>query len=229
RRGMYHAAAVGVSYGSGQERPRNLSVPHIYRPAVDALLDDEGVQRAAGFQSSCLKLYSPSIYKFYKTNIDAIFDADPTLLRNFKSSIFPAVTFNLGPDTVTYPHKDPANLAWGWCAITPFGSYDPALGGHIVLWDVGVVIEFPPGATILIPSAIVQHSNTLIQDGETRFSLTQYAAGPLFAWVYNGFRSDVAVNKDRSMTAEDRERRTYDRAHRWENAMKMFTHISQLW
>ena len=49
-------------------------------------------------------------------------------------------------------HTDPGNLLFGWCAITTLGNFDPTLGGHLVLWDLKLVIEFPLGSTILIPS-----------------------------------------------------------------------------
>jgi len=54
---------------------------------------------------------------------------------------------------------DFGNLPYGWCAITSLGPFDPKRGGHLVLWDLQLVIEFPPGSTILIPSAVLQHSN----------------------------------------------------------------------
>lgn len=38
------------------------------------------------------------------------------------------------------------------CAITTLSDYDPKAGGHLVLWDLKLVIEFPPGSTILILS-----------------------------------------------------------------------------
>lgn len=84
------------------------------------------------------------------------------------------------------------NLAFGWCAITALGDYDPTLGGHLVLWDLGIIIEFPPGSTILIPSACIKHSNISIQPHETRYSIVQYAAGDLFKWsaeTFDGVKS----------------------------------------
>jgi hypothetical protein len=99
------------------------------------------------------------------------------------------MTFNFGPQTITFDHRDFANLAFGWCAITAIGKFDPKRGGHLILWDMKLVIEFPPGATILIPSAILRHSNVSLQPGEIRMSFTQYSAGGLFRWVDQGFRT----------------------------------------
>lgn len=38
------------------------------------------------------------------------------------------------------PHLDSANLAFGWCAITTFGIFNPDWGGHLILWDLRVYI-----------------------------------------------------------------------------------------
>jgi hypothetical protein len=67
---------------------------------------------------------------------------------------------------VTFPHLDFANLAWGWCAITALGDFDPDKGGHLILWDLKLIIRFPPGSTILIPSTLIHHSNTSIHPHE---------------------------------------------------------------
>ncbi|KAJ7310640.1 hypothetical protein DFH08DRAFT_918250 [Mycena albidolilacea] len=102
---------------------------------------------------------------------------------NFAESIFAACTFNFGPRAITCPHLDFANLAWGWCTITALGTFDPDAGGHLILWDLQLVIRFPPGSTVFIPSAIIRHSNIGILSHEMRSSFTQYTAGGLFRWV----------------------------------------------
>ena len=58
----------------------------------------------------------------------------------------------------------------------------------MILWELKLVIEFPPGSTILIPSSVVTHSNTPIQPGEMRYSFTQYTAGATIRWVDYGFQ-----------------------------------------
>ena len=115
-------------------------------------------------------------------------DHDDTLTHNFENSVFAGCAFNFGPQTVCYRHCDHANLPFDWCAITALGNYDYKKGGHLVLWDLGLVIEFPPGSTIFVPSASLDHSNTTIQKGERRYSFTQYTAGGTFRWVDYGFR-----------------------------------------
>ncbi len=102
---------------------------------------------------------------------------DNNLVLDFTNSIFATCTFNFGPRTICFEHMDSRNLPFGWCAITALGRFNPQKGGHFVLWDLKLVIEFPPGSTILIPSAVLCHSNTAISRKETRYSFTQYTVG----------------------------------------------------
>jgi hypothetical protein len=92
-------------------------------------------------------------------------------------------------------HRDVQNIPYGFCAITTAGSYDHQVGGHLVLWELGLVVEFPSGSTILIPSATISHCNTSIQLNESRYSMTQYCAGGLFRWVEFGFRTKKSLEK----------------------------------
>ncbi|KIJ65753.1 hypothetical protein HYDPIDRAFT_64722, partial [Hydnomerulius pinastri MD-312] len=85
-------------------------------------------------------------------------------------------------------HLDSANVSHGWCSIWAGGKFDPKKGGHMVLFDLKLVVEFPSGSTVLIPSSTVSHGNVPIADGETQVSFTQYCAGGLIRWVQHGFR-----------------------------------------
>ena len=114
---------------------------------------------------------------------------DDTLRRVFDNCIYAAATFNIGPKVSTYVHTDHLNFAAGWCAVFALGDFDPAKGGHLVIWDLGLVIEFPSGSLIFLPSAILRHSNIPVQENESRHSFTQYTAGGLFRWAECGFQS----------------------------------------
>lgn len=135
-------------------------------------------------------MWAPFIFIFYHTQMTLLRKRKPSLRWNFPRSIFAACTFNFGPRVITAPHLDFANLSWGWCAITALGNFDPDFGGHLILWDLRLVIRFPPGSTILLPSALIRHSNVAIRPHEHRCSFTQYTAGGLFRWVRNGFKTD---------------------------------------
>ncbi|RDX41366.1 hypothetical protein OH76DRAFT_1459183 [Lentinus brumalis] len=138
-----------------------------------------------------LKTYVPAVFSEYMVNLNAICESQPELRRNCTHNAFAGVTFNLGPRVVTYPHLDQANHLCGMCAVTVLGNFDHERGGHVILWDVGLVIQVPPRSTYLIPSAILVHSNVDIGPEETRMSITQYSAGHLFSWVRCGMTTQA--------------------------------------
>ncbi|KAJ8507565.1 hypothetical protein ONZ45_g10076 [Pleurotus djamor] len=189
KRGTFPALAIGITRGPGSA---DATLRHATTSAnaqvLDDLLKNENMRRIAGYQSSLLHLHAPILGTYFRSNLNAVINHNPNLHRNFPSSDFASITVNFGPRTVCKKHKDSMNLSWGWCAITALGEYNYRRGGHLILWDLGLVIEFPPGATILIPSAALHHSNTPIAEDETRYSVTQYTAAEIFHWVHDGFR-----------------------------------------
>jgi len=154
-----------------------------------------------------------------------LFSSNPSLKRNFSKSPWPASTVNLGPHTITFPHTDQANLSFGWCSITFLGQFNLHKGGQLILWDLGLVIDFPPGSTIEIPSAIIQHSNTAIQPGEEHFSFTHYAAGGLFHYVKNGLQSDKTFMKE----ATEAELKQWEEECQWQwrDGLGLFSKMSE--
>jgi hypothetical protein len=129
----------------------------------------------------------------------------------------------LGPRTVCFRHTDHKNLAFGWCSVASLGSFDPKKGGHLILWDCKLVVEFPPGSTVLIPSAILSHSNVDIGEGEKRYSFTQYAAGGLFRWVEHGFKKN-----DDYFSGKDWQVKINQEAGRWERGLSLFSTVDEL-
>ena len=155
--------------------------------------------------------------------------APDKIQRIYTGSAFAALSFNFRPRTVLIKHLDHNNLSWGWCSITPLGNFDANKGGHLVLWDLGLIIWFPRGSSILIPSAMIKHSNTPIGEGETRYSFTQYSASGLFRWVDNGFITDNKWLANASNV--DKAQREEKQKTRWLEGLKMLSHISEfrLW
>jgi hypothetical protein len=84
------------------------------------------------------------------------------------------------------------------------------------LRDLKLVIEFPPGSTILIPSSILSHSNVAVEAHERHYSFTQYAAGGLFRWVDNGFRTldSLSLEKQAEYKAAN--------VTQWERSLSMY-------
>ncbi|KAJ7030783.1 hypothetical protein C8F04DRAFT_1263474 [Mycena alexandri] len=188
RRGTYLPVRAGVSFGGSQKKPGNLCHTPFIQRLIQRLLRNKSIRRITGFQSMGLALYAPKLYRYYCKVLRALFRKHPNLTHTFRNSIFPAVTLNCG-DAVTFEHCDIFNLVHGFCPITSGGRFNHVLGGHIYLRQLRLIIQFPSGATILIPSGCLDHGNTPIQTGETRYSMTQYAAGGLFRWAAYGFQS----------------------------------------
>ena len=90
----------------------------------------------------------------------------------------------------TKPHNDFLNGFFTGCAVGAFGPYDYTRGGHLILWDLGLVVEFPPGCVIILPSALITHSNIPIGSGERRHSAAFFTAAGLLRWYHNGYMSD---------------------------------------
>ncbi|KAJ7216211.1 hypothetical protein C8J57DRAFT_1096170, partial [Mycena rebaudengoi] len=166
--------------------------------------------------------FAPDLHAFYLSQMRILHRAAPYLRRIFPESLsaFAAYTFNFGPNAVTFPHVDAANLVWGWCCVTAFGDFNADLRGHLILWDLKLIIRFPAGSTIMIPSALLRHSNISIQQGKHRYSFTQFTAGGLFHWVNNGNQSDIDFFDD--ATDKDLRDREMHRTERWEKGLQMF-------
>ena len=96
----------------------------------------------------------------------------------------------------------------------------------MALWDLKLAIRFPRGSCILIPSAMIRHSNASIGEKERRYSIAQYSAGGLFRWVENGFIKDDEW-LDKASKAEIKDRLELQR-FRWSYGLLMLSHLSEL-
>lgn len=105
------------------------------------------------------------------------------------------------------------------------GKFNPKLGGHLILWDAKLIIEFPHGTTILIPSATVAHSNIPVQKGESRVLFTQYCAGGIFRWVDNGFRTEAALSRE---DPEEYARIAALKESRWKMGLSLLSTVDNL-
>jgi len=138
-------------------------------------------------------LWNPHLHRYYLRYLETLLEKMPELQRIFNGSAFPATAFNFGPNVWTRKHRDVLSCPFGWCTIQALGRFDPTKGGHLILWELGLVVEFPPGSLILIPSATLTHSNTPIAEGDVRASFTQYCPGGLFRFVDYGFRKEQGL------------------------------------
>ncbi|KAJ7082459.1 hypothetical protein B0H15DRAFT_803272 [Mycena belliarum] len=197
RRGAFPAVNAGIFYGQGTDRPCLLN-NKAQSAMVARLLANPNFNRLASYADAAFAIWAPLIYKHYRDHDAALRTRYPNLRRNFVGSIFACAAFNFGPNAWTVKHRDVQNLAFGWCAVQSLGRFAPEHGGHLVLWDLMLVIEFPPGSTILLPSATISHSNLPVdvKAGEERASFTQYTPGALLRFIDNGFRTEAQFAKE---------------------------------
>ncbi|KAJ3543867.1 hypothetical protein NMY22_g2982 [Coprinellus aureogranulatus] len=223
RRGSYLTLSVGVSMGGGQKRPGILVQQLLIRRKIaQSLLRNESIKRVAGYQSYAFAFLAPRVFRRYAEDLGQLFENDSSLKWNFANSIFPACGFNCGPQCVTVDHFDHANLSWGLCVVTPFGRFDYRKGGHLVLHGLKKVIEFPPGTSAAFPSAVLEHSNTPVQAGEERTSMTQFAAGGLFRWVSYGCQTSKTLSTTETGRAF-RDEVNGEEGQRWAEGIGLFS------
>ncbi|KAG6914663.1 hypothetical protein DXG01_016045 [Tephrocybe rancida] len=224
-RGDFPTLASGVAHGGGTKGPCNQRPSQRNNTAlVDELLTV--FERLAIHASVIFATWAPKLHAYYFKIMKDLHAKYPGLKQNWNDSVFASAVWNLGPHTVCHRHKDAANLPFGLCAVTALGNFDATKGGHLVLWDLGLVIEFPPGSTILLPSAVIEHSNIPIQEHETRYSFTQYSSGGLFQWAEHGMQN----NKDffKGMSNEELQKVKSDDAQRWKFGLSLFSTYKEL-
>ncbi|KAF9786616.1 hypothetical protein BJ322DRAFT_1003890, partial [Thelephora terrestris] len=197
-RGHHVAVSMGLSYGGGSKHPGQLKIASRSTfQTAKSFVEHLGMRRLVGFTRATTSTYAPSLCNFVTESLEKLKNENKRFKTIYEGP-YSAVTFNLGGKVCNFPHRDYKNLAWGWCAVTSLGTYDPRLGGHLVLWELGIAVEFPPYSTIMLPSAILTHFNIAIQEGEKRLSIVQYNSSGLFRWLaYGGPKG----NKDKSGNA----------------------------
>ncbi|KAJ3530191.1 hypothetical protein NMY22_g8678 [Coprinellus aureogranulatus] len=203
RRGSYLTLSVGVSMGGGQKRPGVLVHQLLIRRKIaQSLLKNRAIKRIAGYQSS-IRERQLSEMELCKLHL-------------------PCVRLQLRPTMRDVDHFDHANLSWGLCVVTPFGRFDHRKGGHLVLHGLRKVIEFPPGTAAAFPSAVLEHSNTPVQRGEERTSMTQFAAGGLFRWVSYGYQTSKTLSTTEKGRAF-RDEVNGEEGQRWAEGISLFS------
>ncbi|KAJ3756486.1 hypothetical protein EV360DRAFT_71945 [Lentinula raphanica] len=202
RRGDFAVKAVGVSFGGGQKKPKRIYHPEIDLQLLTDICEMSCITRLAGHASTAFQTWAPNLYDLYVGYMKRLKELFPDITFNFSNSVFACCTLNFGPQTVTIEHLDNLNYIFGWCAITALGSFDHRAGGHFVLWDLKQVVELPVGWTMLIPSSYLRHSNTRLQPGEKRYSLTQYTAGGLFRVIDNEGKTRKKMSRRERAAAE---------------------------
>ncbi|KAK7457915.1 hypothetical protein VKT23_010262 [Stygiomarasmius scandens] len=189
RRGEYPTVRFGISFGGGQQRPANLALSSLEAQVLGQLRQEPAMIEVARYCDYLMRCYFPKVYTLYRNVLDALKEENADLDINFEECCFAAAAINFRK-ACTFRHRDFLNLLFGLCAVFSLGDFDYKKGGHLILWDLGLIVEFPPGCVILIPSAMIEHSNTALRMKDVRHSITFFSASGLFRWVHNGGMSD---------------------------------------
>lgn len=164
------------------------------------------------------RAYVPKLHGYYKETMEKLQEWKSDLKKIVANTVFAQATLNLGPRVKTVIHTDLKNLSWGLCAVTALGNYNPDTGGHIIFWDIKKVVRFPPGSTVLLPSAVARHSNVDIAEHEERMSVTQYTTAALFRWVDYGFKMVESYISEVGNDVFHRRNK-----ERWEKGLQMYS------
>ncbi|KAJ3898153.1 hypothetical protein F5879DRAFT_812994 [Lentinula edodes] len=190
RRGEYDSLSVGYSHGQGQLHPMNFAVSKHNRPILQGLLESPEIIRVARFMDRNLELYFPKVHRLLTNLTEILLGIEGLHLnRVFKDCCYAASQLNFSR-AATDPHLDFMNAFFLCCGVWNGGRFDYKRGGQFIMWSLGLVVEFPPGAGILVPSASVTHANVPIGPEEHRHSVTFFTAAGILRWYCNGFMND---------------------------------------
>lgn len=173
------------------------------------------------------RYYFPNIYGDYVDLVESLEATHPNLHRPIPRCVFMGRTRNYGSRRAaqTVEHLDMANKANGICPIISSGDFNPKTGGHLSLPQLKLLIEFPPGTFILIPSASLIHGNVPVLPGEHRDSMTMFTAGGLFRWIEYGGRTEKTMRaEDPQAWREELEKRKT----RWSEQIDQFSTLDSL-
>ncbi|KAJ7038472.1 hypothetical protein C8F04DRAFT_1256071 [Mycena alexandri] len=139
---VFRSLCAGVTY-NGTHAP-NCPLPTKIREAfaLDHLVRHVAVRHLAAFGNDVFTAFAPAAYHLASELTTSLLKDDPTLTPPFPG-VFTTATFGVGPRIVG-DVQHPGAAPWCWIALTALGSFDPERGGHIIFWDLGRVLQFPP-------------------------------------------------------------------------------------
>ncbi|THU92560.1 hypothetical protein K435DRAFT_758143 [Dendrothele bispora CBS 962.96] len=228
RRGQFMCRDVGVSHSTDTAKPYNLVHNEKETQTLDTLCQHKIFKRLSGFANSIFATWAPRLYSYYSTCQKKLLESDPSLKPPFPNSIWSTATFDFGPQTICFPRVGDSNLPFEWCAIWALGDYDPKQSAHLILWDLRLVIEFPPGSLVFIPSGILVRSNVSIRQHEKRYSFTQYTPGSLFRWVDDQGCQEQTEHGVSQTDAQVQEEEAEKAKKRWTTGLELLPTFSEL-
>ncbi|KAF9020700.1 hypothetical protein BDZ89DRAFT_905802, partial [Hymenopellis radicata] len=190
RRGEYETLGWGLSFGGGRVQPGWIDNTACNQQAMAELLQEDIFQEMIGFADSQFAQYFPSIHDDFQDTLERVVADDPRLSYPIPGCAWAAAHVNFPPGSWTRAHTDHLNHVGGLCGVWALDDFDPDKGGHLILWDLRLIIRFPPGNFILLPSALIKHGNISVYSGDKRSAFVLFSAAGLFRWVHNGMQSD---------------------------------------
>ncbi|KAE9390550.1 hypothetical protein BT96DRAFT_833308 [Gymnopus androsaceus JB14] len=189
-RGSYVSLPAGYGFGGGRHMPGSYTnTPHNAQ-VIQQVLNNPDIWSIARMVNRGLLAYFPKLHAL-AVNLDhQIVNVDNSQIeRTFHGCCYPALHFNLH-NAWTLIHEDFWNLVFFMCAVASFGPFDHTCGGHIIAWSLGLVLEFPSGMAMYLPSACMPHSNTPVASHKWRLSMAFFVPAGLVRWFHNRFCLD---------------------------------------
>ncbi|KAJ7628049.1 hypothetical protein B0H17DRAFT_1218411 [Mycena rosella] len=206
----FPAFNVGTFYGKGT-RTATLLNNSLHNGMLARLVANHHFNCMAVYANSVFALWAPHIYNHYHERDTKLCHYFPHLPWLFPKSIFLCATFNFGPNIWTFRHCDGHNMPFGWCAVAALGVFDHMRGGHLVLRDLKLVVEFPSLRCKNPPSE--------------RALFMQYIASGLLRFVDNQFRTKKEF---KSEDPEGYARMCEGKEKQWEMGLGLLSTIDEL-
>ncbi|KAJ7807050.1 hypothetical protein B0H13DRAFT_1929237 [Mycena leptocephala] len=200
RHGARHQDVDAISaglrcFGPAGNRPQNMrehqpvSVEDV---VLTELRNSAAIQTIASFQNAMLKAVAPRAWTSANHIIDVVLDRDPSLrppfyLPNqyppFERTAFSRAEYWFSTNGI--PRREVGAYVPSLSALTSLGHYH-ATEGELILWSERKVVNFPVGATILLPSWM-PYSFTSVDWPGYQMLFSQSCDHNLFEYVQNGF------------------------------------------
>ncbi|PPR04674.1 hypothetical protein CVT24_011891 [Panaeolus cyanescens] len=223
-RGNFATLLSGIIHGHGSQEAHQVKTGR-YADVIQGLKENASIKRLAGFASASFQMFAPNVFSYYLDRMKSLNTHRPLLQRPFARSVFACAGFNIGHRVAAFMHRDCMNCPFGWCAIHALGDFDHELGGHMLLEDLKIAIEFPPNSLMLIPSAIIKHGNAAVAEGGVRASFTQFTPGNLFRFIDCGFQTESSLQ----IQDKDRYRHMMElKKSRWIEGVKLWSTVEEL-
>ncbi|EPQ25610.1 uncharacterized protein PFL1_06825 [Pseudozyma flocculosa PF-1] len=114
------------------------------------------------------------------------------LYRKHKAFLWPpfsSLAINEEKMSISQPHRDTQDLLQGLAGVFSFGQYKMTT---LNFKEAKASVEMPPGALCFLPSHVLTHFNTAIEEGETRGSLTMFLGHDVVRWIKYGGKAGEA-------------------------------------